>query len=157
MDKQFDELTQEIRNFVNTNNPETADTRAKVASCIFDILNKNLGIKLSRHAVTIKSNYGRRETGNQERERREKFVGDFEAKGSNAEKLVMRYHKDIPSDNLLVALFYGLLDQKIITNLPREATRTKNAIYKFIDDNYDLFKQLFENGTRCEWEKKETR
>lgn len=151
---EFERLFQPIEDFIaNTSN--IAENRAKLAAKVIKLaaeISPYIEKDGNKVAKKIIKNYGTRETREAEKRRQNDFLQGFDAANSRAKDLTKMFHggKD-PPDEHLKSLFKMLeADGKFEKKIPREATRSKNAILKFIEDNYDIFKQSYDEGYRLE-------
>ena len=99
----------------------------------------------------ILTHYRVRRTKEGEQKRKQDYVGDFDYKNSRAYKLISKMTKH--SNDKMVEGMVKLIIQEEKNHgnnisAPREVYRSKPALYKFIDENYDLFNQYFEAGTK---------
>ena len=98
----------------------------------------------------ILSNYKVRRTKEGEQRRKKKFIGDFNYKQSEAYRIIslMTRHSN---DKMVEGMVKLIVEEEKLhgnnLNPPREAFRSKAGLYKFVEQNIDIFKQYFDVGT----------
>ena len=137
------------------------DDKGKTASKLLELsLVFDPSIKISDTGKKLKTSYPIRRTGKEEQNRKKQYVGDFNYKHCEAYKRIQAMAPHI-NDSMVkgfVSLVLELEENErnkliekiraehlsipeppLIPKPPRDASRSKPALYKFINDNYSLF------------------
>lgn len=151
---EFDRISSELLNIIDSGNFEPAK-KGKITAKVIGVLKEAEKDKFAPtpNAKKILTHYRVRRTKEDEYKRKVDYVGDFNYKESEAYKLINAMSKHA-NDKIVEAMIKLIVDEEnnngnnIKPN--REVYRSKAALYKFIQDNFNIFKQYFDAGTTIE-------
>ena len=151
--EEYDILTSQITSiFEKGDIQEKGRISGKMLKLLDDCNKDNPLWKTNDATKNIINTYCSRDYAVDEQKRRQKFLGDFDYKHSEAYDLVLKYTSKNIGFKALVSLVRVIVAEEArhnnITYFPRETRRDKPCLYKFIQDHLDMFKEYFNAGTR---------
>lgn len=151
---EFDNVSNVLLNIIMSEEIE-ASKRGKYAAKIIGIHKKVESDDFipSPCAKKILANYRVRRTKDEEQRRKQNYINDFNYKDSEAFKIISAMSKHTKDDfvkRLIVLVVEAEGKHEHIMKPSREVYRSKPALYKFIQDNIDIFKMYFDAGTKIE-------
>ena len=154
---QFDKLSNNLINFV-ANEQIDPTKKAKATAKTIQVLEKFLPggkSKLNKNKKQILTHYRVRETSARELRVKAGYVGDFDYKNSEAYDLITKCCRNgrQPNDNM-VQVFVKMVVAEENHHFgmeklkpARAVYRSKAALYKFIQENIDIFKESIAAGS----------
>lgn len=107
--------------------------------------------ELPAKPILINGEVNGEQKSSEEIERKNKFIGDFDMKNSEAYKAVERYCGKPKRTVLCKLVMYVVCEEAAHGNylkMDRQVQRDRTALYKFINDNLAIFIEYFKAGTR---------
>ncbi|EAY20209.1 hypothetical protein TVAG_021560 [Trichomonas vaginalis G3] len=154
----YDKLFAIMRGYINekqaNGDNETNDQIGRIAALIFEIEQEFLPNKKKdltrdqRHIITM---YCPRHSRENEQKRKDNYIGDTNYKELESYKLILELNNNkVPQDTFIRKLI-ELMKETDNLDIPREAKRSKEAHYKFLNEHIDILRELIENGLKFEY------
>ncbi|EAX87100.1 hypothetical protein TVAG_218770 [Trichomonas vaginalis G3] len=144
-----------IKKYINNQNSDkhlAGKVTAKILNLYCDVCN----VEARKNIKHILAKYRVRPTRDGEMKRKKEYIQDFDFISSKGFELIQSIQNSGYSKKPNIYMLKSLIKAIVVDlnkngyqiTFNREAKRSKDGLYKFISDNYDLIKSYIDKGTK---------